>query len=121
VTTNNEAAPKSGPAIACQNRLCQRGRGPMSITIPSYQRAVTLDDVKAVTIPEVAAKLFREWKPAKSCRSPFRPDRSASFSVFDEGRRWRDFAEAASGDVVDFVTRALGCSFEEPFNTLAVV
>lgn len=62
--------------------------------------------------------LYPKWVPAKSCRSPFRPDRTASFSVFDEGRRWYDFAEGTGGDVVDFVRRALACSFQEAIKYL---
>jgi CHC2 zinc finger len=83
------------------------------ITIENYERAVTADDVKAITIPEVAEKLFREWKPAKLCRSPFRPDQNPSFSVYDEGRKWKDHATGDCGDVIKFVMRARGCSFEE--------
>jgi hypothetical protein len=30
--------------------------------------------------------------PAKSCRSPFREDRSPSFSISEDGLRWIDFA-----------------------------
>ncbi len=65
------------------------------------------------TIPSLAAELYPDWRPAKSCLSPFRPDRTPSFSVFDEGRRFRDFATGDCGDVLDFYARAKGISPEE--------
>lgn len=61
-------------------------------------------------IPELAAALFPSWRPGKTCRSPFREDRRPSFSVFDEGRRWRDFGSNEHGDAVDFLARARGLS-----------
>jgi CHC2 zinc finger len=92
------------------------------VIITNYQPAPTSEDIKAsTTIPDVAASLYPKWQPTKSCRSPFRPDRSPSFSVFDEGRRWHDFAEGKGGDVLDFVMRALGCPFEEAVKYLGGV
>lgn len=49
----------------------------------------------------------------KSCRSPFREDRHPSFSIFDEGRRWKDHGTDESGDVFDFVCKANHCDFRE--------
>jgi hypothetical protein len=92
----------------------------VSIAISNYQKALTPEDVKkSATIQDVAARLYPEWIPSRSCRSPFRADRKASFSVFDEGRRWRDFAEGIGGDVLDFVMRALGCSFTDAIGYLS--
>jgi len=51
--------------------------------------------------------------PAKSCKSPFRPEKHASFSVFDNGRRFKDFTTGEGGDIIDFVTKALNCSCGE--------
>jgi hypothetical protein len=47
-------------------------------------------------------------KPAKSCRSPFRDDDSPSFSVYDDGNRWHDFATGESGDAIDFLGKIKG-------------
>lgn len=66
-----------------------------------------------LTIPALGAMLFPEWKPAKSCRSPFREDRNPSFSVHDGGRKFRDFATARSGDAIDFLALARGLSNAE--------
>lgn len=61
-----------------------------------------------IRIPEVAATLFPGWKPEKCCHSPFRQDGNPSFSVFDDNRRWNDFATGERGDVVDFLVKAEG-------------
>jgi hypothetical protein len=52
-------------------------------------------------------------RPAKSCRSPFREDRNASFSVYHEGRRWKDHATGEGGDEVDFVASACDLSTQD--------
>lgn len=62
-------------------------------------------------IPEVWQLLGLPSTPAISCRSPFRPDKSPSFSVYDEGRRWKDFSSNEGGDVIDFI--ALACQTDK--------
>lgn len=62
-----------------------------------------------VTIPDVWHALSLPGDPKKSCCSPFRAERTPSFSVFDNGRKWKDFSTADGGDVLDFVAAALGC------------
>ena len=59
--------------------------------------------------------IFELWKifgldgsPGTSCKSPFREDKNPSFSVFEDGRKWRDHATGEGGDVVEFVKSALG-------------
>jgi DNA primase len=57
-------------------------------------------------------------EPSKICRSPFHGehkhgDANPSFSVFDEGRRWKNFATGEGGDVIDFVAKILGCSIAD--------
>lgn len=66
-----------------------------------------------LSIPEVGAMMFPDWKPGKSCKSPFRDDRSASFSVYDGGRKWKDFGTGEGGDVADFLAAASGSSPED--------
>lgn len=61
-----------------------------------------------ITIPILAAELFPSWEPRKSCKSPFRQERNPSFSVFDDGRRWKDFTTGEGGDIVDFLAKAKG-------------
>ena len=43
-------------------------------------------------IPEIWQKLDLPGTPRPACRSPFRPDRHPSFAIYDEGRKWKDFA-----------------------------
>ena len=61
----------------------------------------------AFTIDDAWSRLGLSGHPAKSCRSPFRDDRSPSFSVFDNGTRWRDHGTGEGGDVCDFLAAAL--------------
>src|SRR5258705_6952342 len=53
--------------------------------------------------------------PGSPCRSPFREDRSPSFSVFDDGRRWSDHATHERGDAIDFLAKIKGISNAEAF------
>ncbi|MDO9540999.1 MAG: CHC2 zinc finger domain-containing protein [Kiritimatiellia bacterium] len=63
-----------------------------------------------LTVADMGTMLFPDWQPGKICRSPFRKDRKPSFSVFDDGRRWRDFGTGEHGDGIDFLARARGLS-----------
>jgi len=42
------------------------------------------------------------------CKSPFRDDNHPSFSIYNNGERWKDFATGEGGDVVDFLKKATG-------------
>ena len=58
--------------------------------------------------------------PAKDCKSPFRTEKRASFSVYTakDGERWFDHGEGAGGDVIDLVARAKGITVKEALATL---
>jgi len=66
-----------------------------------------------VRIPEVWQRLGLPGTPGKSCRSPFRAEKSPSFSVYDEGRKWKDFSTNEGGDVIDFVAHACNVHAQE--------
>ena len=66
-----------------------------------------------LTIHELWAMLRLPGKPGRSCRSPFREDRHASFSIYDGGQRWKDHATGVGGDAVDFLALALNLSNED--------
>ena len=69
-----------------------------------------LSDLKQrYTIRDAWRDLGLAGSPAKTCRSPLRKDENASFSVFDQDRRFHDFATGEGGDVIDFVAAVLGC------------
>lgn len=59
-------------------------------------------------IPELWRILKPGEKPPKKgvCRSPFRPDKHPSFSIFDHDRKWKDHATGDGGDAVDFIMHA---------------
>ena len=60
-----------------------------------------------LTIADLWSVFGFEGAPRPSCRSPFREDRSASFSIFDSGRAWHDHATGEGGDVIEFIRAAL--------------
>ena len=66
----------------------------------------------ALTIPDVWRRLGLAGTPGKTCRSPFREDRKPSFSIHDDGRRWKDFATGEGGDAIDFIAHA--CAVDTP-------
>ncbi len=63
-----------------------------------------------LTVLALGPILFPGWEVGRSCRSPFREDRHASFSVFADGRAWKDFTTGEAGDAVDFIAKAHGLS-----------
>jgi|GEM_PF-1664120 len=73
-----------------------------------------LDSAKAkVRIPDAWQALGLDHPPRHgqaSARSPFRPDKTPSLSIFDGGRGFKDHAHPDHcGDVVSFVQTATGC------------
>lgn len=73
---------------------------------------------RRITIPILAEKLFPGWKPDKSCLSPFRAEKRPSFSVYENGQRWKDYGSDKGGDVFDFYQEATGCDNKEAFRAL---
>jgi hypothetical protein len=75
-----------------------------------------IEEAKArFTIPVLWRMFNLRGDPGSPCRSPFREDRSPSFSVFDDGRRWIDHATAERGDAIDFLAKIKGISNAEAF------
>lgn len=64
-------------------------------------------------IPDAWRDLGYEEQPSKSCRCPWRDDRKPSFSVYHDGRAFKDFSTDEQGDVISFVSLALGTSFKD--------
>ena len=77
----------------------------MNITLPEAKERVTIES------------LWREFgyegEPKKACRCPFHEDRSPSFSVFDDGKKWKCHAGCGEGSVIDFLVLAKSISEEE--------
>ena len=62
--------------------------------------------MERLLIPEAWQKLGLQGQPAKACHSPFREDKTPSFSITKDGRRWKDFGTGQGGDVIDFIAMA---------------
>ena len=82
-------------------------------TKPKAQIQNDFDYLKEVyRIHDAWEDLGLPGEPSESCRSPFRDDLNPSFSVFDAGRKWKDYGTDESGDVFDFVQKATGlCAY----------
>jgi hypothetical protein len=83
---------------------------PFVKTWPSAPRSrEQLDAAKVrVGIADAWRALGLPGEPLRTCCSPFREDRHPSFSIFADGRGWKDFATGEGGDVVSFVKCATG-------------
>ncbi len=79
-------------------------------TTPHHQHTKQRHNIPALKerllIPEVWQKLGLEGQPGTKCRSPFREDKTPSFSVYKEGKYWKDYGTGAGGDVIDFIAMA---------------
>lgn len=62
-------------------------------------------EVALSSVIGVRVKLIRAGREWKAC-CPFHPDRSPSFTIFDDDRRYHCFGCGADGDVLDFVQRS---------------
>jgi hypothetical protein len=62
---------------------------------------------ESLTIPDAWHMLGLEGEPRTSCKSPFREDRNASFTIYDESRKWKDHGEQIGGDVIEFIRYAI--------------
>lgn len=81
----------------------------MILQTPCFNGESPLDAAKAaLDIPALWEALALPGRPAKSCHSPFREDRKPSFSIFDNGRGFKDHATGEAGGVVEFVQQATG-------------
>ena len=73
-----------------------------------------LEEAKAaLNVAEAWHRLGLPGQPSISCRSPFREDRSPSFSVYEDGHRFKDHSTGQTGDVADFVAEALRVSLSD--------
>lgn len=85
----------------------QQGEARRVIDLP--QVCATIRDRFPVSgvASKAGVKLTPAGKEWKGC-CPFHPDKSPSFTVFGDDRRWHCFGCGATGDVLDFVQRAYG-------------
>jgi hypothetical protein len=64
-------------------------------------------------IPDAWRDLGLPGEPALSCKSPWRDERNPSFSIYDDGRKFKDHATGEQGDVFEFVKLSLDSGFKE--------
>jgi hypothetical protein len=70
---------------------------------------MNLQEAKEVlSIHSLWSRLNLPGKASKSCIAPHRKDRNPSFSVYDNGRKFKDFGTNQSGDAIDFLQLVLG-------------
>jgi hypothetical protein len=75
-----------------------------------------IEEAKArFTVPILWSMFNLPGKPARSCRSPFREDRSPSFSVSEDRLHWCDFGTGERGDAIEFLAKIKGISNPEAF------
>jgi hypothetical protein len=80
----------------------------------SVAASITLAEAKdRIRIPDLWREFGYHGEPKKQCRCPFHEDRSPSFSVFDDGKRWKCHAGCGEGSVIDFLATAKGISDED--------
>lgn len=79
----------------------------------SYERSPLEEAKERLPIPELWRRLGLAGEPRRHGRSPFREDRTPSFSIFAGGQRWWDFGTGSGGDAVDFLACASGLEVRE--------
>jgi DNA primase len=81
-----------------------------------------VEDVKSrVDLIEIVRKYAEIKKAGKNfvCRSPFRNEKTPSFSISPEKQMWYDFGAAEGGDAISFIEKIENCSFREAVEILA--
>lgn len=94
----------------------------MDCHIGTTRQRVDAADIKSrYTVLDVWRMLMPQSCPLKDgvYHSPFRDDRNPSFSISQQGRKWKDFSSDEGGDIYDFYQKATGCTWIEAVNALA--
>ncbi|MEM9160263.1 MAG: CHC2 zinc finger domain-containing protein [Verrucomicrobiota bacterium] len=74
-------------------------------------KGLSIDEAKErLRIPKLWKLLGLPGQPRESCHSPFREDKKASFSIYEEGRRYHDHATGEGGDAISFLSVTLDLS-----------
>jgi hypothetical protein len=71
--------------------------------------------IEKVTIEQLWQYFSFEPRTKNQINSPFRDDQHPSFSIYDQGRRWKDHGTGDGGDSFDFFQRATGKTAREAF------
>lgn len=79
---------------------------------------MTLEEVKAIPIREVAEKCNVSVGRKGYCLCPAHNEKTPSCRVYDKTNTWYCFGCHEHGDGIDFVKAALNCDFERAFEFL---
>lgn len=81
-----------------------------------------LDDLKSrLDIVDIIRKYTEPKKSGKNfvAKSPFRNERTPSFSISPDKQLWYDFGAGEGGDMISFIEKIENISFQEAVETLA--
>lgn len=82
-----------------------------SLAVP--KRDIFAEAKERYTIHDLWLAFGFPCKPEGSVKSPFRDDdKDPSFSIYDNGRKFKDHGTGQSGDVIEFARLALGSDYE---------
>jgi hypothetical protein len=65
------------------------------------------------TVADVWHALSLPGEPKQNCRSPFREESSPSFSVYSNGKMWKDHGSGEGGDVIEFLKFGIGGDYSD--------
>jgi DNA primase len=68
---------------------------------------------ESITIGQAWEMLGLQGEPKATCKSPFRDERTASFTIYENGTKWKDHGEQIGGDVVEFIKHAIDGDYPE--------
>lgn len=75
-----------------------------------------------ISVWELLKKLGHDVTPTRRAfKSPLREDKNPSFSVYADGRRWKDFGTGEGGTIIDLLKVATGCSTKDAIKELAIM
>jgi hypothetical protein len=70
--------------------------------------ASSIEELKSKwSIDSIWRLLGLPGEPRRDCCSPFREERKASFSIYEDGKRWKDHGSGEGGDIIDLIAAAL--------------
>jgi DNA primase len=82
-----------------------------------------IDKIKSsISIHELLVRRgFEVATNKRMIRSPLREEKTPSFSIYEEGKRFHDFGSGAGGDVIDLEMELTGCNKGDAIASLASI
>ncbi len=112
-TKQKEGAPSFVPPGFLNSAPCHRGRQ-ASFKVGNAAKQDLFAEAKGkITIFDAWEMLGLNGEPKATCKSPFREDKSPSFSIHSEGKAFKDHATGDGGDVIEFIRLAIGGNHQD--------